>query len=64
MAQITLDTSEPQKIVHLVNGMFPGVNLDIVTKFLDGVTSASITKQTAPHETLTLSLTIVPAPVK
>jgi len=63
MAQITLNSSEPLKIIKLVEQMFPGVDLKSMEKMIDGITAngtMTFSKKIDTNSTVTVAVTITP----
>jgi hypothetical protein len=61
MAKLILNASEPIKIVHLVESLFPGADLKAIEKVLENVTlqgNMTINKKVAANETVTLAIEI------
>ena len=65
MAQISLSSAEPPKLIKLIEQMFPGVKLDPISAALTGLEldgTLNITKTleataTAPADSVTVALT-------
>ena len=63
MAKLTMASSEPVKIMRLVEQMFPGVKLDAMEQMIDGVTmegTIKLNKKIDPNASVTLEVTITP----
>ena len=63
MAKLTMASSEPVKIMRLVEQMFPGVKLDAMEQMIDGVTmegTIKLNKKIDANASVTLEVTITP----
>jgi len=63
MAKLTMSSSEPVKIMRLMEQMFPGVKLDAMEKMIEGVIitcDATLTKKIGTDESVTLQVIITP----
>lgn len=61
MAKLIMSSSEPIKIMKLVEQMFPGVNLDAMEQMIDGVTmegTIKLNKKIDANSSVTLEVTI------
>ncbi len=61
MAKLTMASSEPVKIMRLVEQMFPGVKLDAMEQMIDGVTmegTIKLNKKIDVNSSVTLEVTI------
>jgi hypothetical protein len=64
MAKLSLNTTEPMKIIHLVESLFPGTDLKAIEKVLEGVTlqgNMTVNKKINATETVTLLVEITGA---
>ena len=63
MAQLQISSSEPLKIIELIEQLVPGVKLDALTSMLAGIQltgSFTLAKKVSADETVTLQVTITP----
>lgn len=63
MAKLTMSSSEPVKIMRLVEQMFPGVKLDAMEKMIEGVTmegTLKLNKKIDATSSVTLEVTVTP----
>jgi hypothetical protein len=63
MAKLTMFSSEPVKIMRLIEQMFPGVKLDAMEKMIEDVTmegTLKLTKKIATDSSVALEVTITP----
>ena len=61
MAQLKIASSETPKIIHLIEQLFPGVDLSIISKATTGIVaegSMTITKNISADESFILELDI------
>jgi hypothetical protein len=61
MAKLIMSSSEPIKIMRLVEQMFPGVKLDAMEQMIDGVTmegTIKLNKKIDVNSSVTLEVTI------
>lgn len=63
MAKLIMSSSEPIKIMRLIEQMFPGVKLDAMEQMIDGVTmegTIKLSKKIADNSSVILEVTINP----
>lgn len=63
MAKIQMTSSEPLKIVRLMEQLFPGTDLKVVEGMLQGISlqgSMTLSKKIAQDSTFTLEITVLP----
>ena len=63
MAQLQISSSEPLKIIELIEQLVPGVKLDALTSMLTGIQltgSFTLSKKVSANETVTLQVNITP----
>lgn len=63
MAKLIMSSSEPSKIMKLVEQMFPGVKLDAMEQMIEGVTmegTLKLTKKIEQDSSIVLEVTINP----
>ena len=63
MAKLIMSSSEPVKIMRLVEQMFPGVKLDAMEQMIDGVTmegTLKLTKKIDTDSSIILEVTVNP----
>jgi hypothetical protein len=63
MAKLTMSSSEPVKIIKLIEQMFPGVKLDAMEQIIEGVAiegDIKLTKSLAKDTSVILEVIITP----
>ena len=61
MAKLIMASSEPVKIIHLIEQMFPGVKLDAMAQMISGVDvtgTMTFTKQLTDNSSIILEVDI------